>query len=146
MPNYYQIKRDNTKNMFMDILLTFTQKCWERLHKLGLSNSVFNDNGNESIFKSSLDILNPKCWIPAVVPGKSTIYTCKNETFRVCQPQQNFQLLTEARGCCKHFCKYISKIDKQNYINILMNNEKKVLYASSSTYIRNKKRTSYNTQ
>ena len=58
MPNYCQMTSDNTKQMFMDITLTVTQQCWERLHKLGLENSVFNDNRNENIFKSSLDIFN----------------------------------------------------------------------------------------
>ena len=51
MPNYCQRTGDHTKQIFMDISLTVTQMFWERLHKLGLENSVFNDNGNENIFK-----------------------------------------------------------------------------------------------
>ena len=113
---------DNKKQMFMDIPLKVTQQCWERLHKLGLENSVFNYNGNENIFKSSLDIFDPKRWILRVVPGEAPISPYKSETFCVYQSQQNCQLLTEAGGCRKYCCKYLAKIDKQNYINISMDN------------------------
>ena len=58
----------------MGITLIDTLQFWDRLHKCVLANSLFNDNGNENIFKSSLDILNPKRCIPAVVPGKAPIY------------------------------------------------------------------------
>ena len=139
MPNYWHITSDNTKQMFMDIPLTVTQKCWKSLHKLGLENSVFNDNVNENVFKSSLDIFNPKRWISDVVPGEAPISPYKSETFCVFQSQQNCQLLTEAGGCCKYFCKYLAKINKQNYINILMDNKKKFSYASNSTYLHNTK-------
>ena len=85
----------------------------ERLHKLRLENSVFNDNVNENIFKSSLDIFNPKLCVPGVVTVKASISSYKSETFCVCQSQQNCQLLTEAGGGCKYCCKYISKIDEK---------------------------------
>ena len=125
--------------MFMDTLLAVTKKCWERLHKIGLENSVFKYIVNDNIFKSSLDIFNPKLWIPDVVPCESPISPYKSETFYVCQSQQNCQLLTEDGGCCKYCCKYPSKFDKQNYINISMNNEKNGSYVSNSTYLHNKK-------
>ena len=131
MPNYFQMTSDNTKQMFTDIPLTNTQQCWEKQNKIGLATSMLNDNGNENIFKSSLDNFNPKRWIPDVVTGEAPIYPCKSETFYVCQSKQNCQLLTEAGGCCEYFCKYLSKIDKHNYINILMNNENKGSYASN---------------
>ena len=84
------------------------------LHKLSLENYVFNDNGNSNILKSSLNIFNQKRWIPAVFPGKYLIYLYESETFYVCQSKTNCQLLTETGGCCKHFCKYLAKIYKQN--------------------------------
>ena len=119
--------------MFMDIPVTVTHQFWERFHKLGLENSMFNDNGNDNISKSSLDIFNPKRWITTVVPGKAPISLYESETVCVYQSQQNCQLLTEAGGCCKYFCKYLSKIDKQNCINILMDNGNKGSYESNST-------------
>ena len=69
---------DHTKQMYMDIPLTVTQQCWERLYTFRLANPVFNDNGNENIFKSSLYIFNPKLWIPAVVPGGTPISQYKS--------------------------------------------------------------------
>ena len=90
---------------------------------------MFNDNGDDNIFNSSLYIFNPKRWITTVVPGKAPISLYESETVCVYQSQQNCQLLTEAGGCCKYFCKYLFKIDKQNYTNISMDNEKKVSHA-----------------
>ena len=94
------------------------------LHKLRLSNYVFNNNSNDNIFKSTLNILNPKRLITAVVPGKYSIASYGSETFFIFQSQQNCQLITEAGGCCKYCCKYLAQIDKQNYINISMDNKK----------------------
>ena len=75
MLNYCHMNSDNAKQMFMDIPLKVTQQCWESLHKIGLESSMLNDNGNDNIFKSSLDIFYPNRWIPAVVPGKAPIYS-----------------------------------------------------------------------
>ena len=55
------------------------------LHKLRLKNSVFNDNGNDNIFKSSLNLFNPKCWITDVFPGEAPISPYESETLCVCQ-------------------------------------------------------------
>ena len=46
--------------------------------------------------------------------------------------------MTEAGGCLKYLRKYLSKTDKQNYIRISIDNEKKGSYTSNSTYIHNK--------
>ena len=118
MTNYCQMISDNTEQMFMDIHLTVTQQFREGLHKPGLENSVLNDNGNENIFKSSIDIFNTKRWIPAIVPGEDPISPYENETFYVHQFQKKYQLLTEAGGCCKYFCNYLAIIYRKNYINI----------------------------
>ena len=104
---------DNTKQMFTDIPLTNTQQCWEKQNKIGLATSMLNDNGNENIFKSSLDIFNPKRWIPDVVPGEAPISLYKIETFYVCQSRKNYQLLTETRVWYKYCYKHLYKIDKK---------------------------------
>ena len=104
--NYYQMTSDNTKNN-IDIPLTVTQKCWERLHKLRLANSMFDDNGNENIFNSSLNILNPRRWIPTLVPAKDPIYPYESETFCVCQSQPKYQLFIGAGLCYKYTIKSI---------------------------------------
>ena len=48
---------------------------------------MFNDNGNDNMFKPSLDIFNPKRWILAVVPGKAPISTYESEEVYVCKSQ-----------------------------------------------------------
>ena len=55
------------------------------LHKLRLTNSVFNDNGNENIFNSSLNLFNPNFWIADVFPGEAPIYPYESDTLCVCQ-------------------------------------------------------------
>ena len=139
MPNFFQMTSDNTKQIFMDVPLTFTQHCWERLHKFGSENYVCNDNGNDNIFKSSLNTFNPMRWIRFVVPDRDSISPYESEKFYICQYKKRYQLLTEAGGFCNYLCKYLSKIDKQDYINILMDNEKKGSYVPNSTYIHNTK-------
>ena len=54
--------------------------------------------------------------------------------------------MTEAGNCYKCCCKYLSMIYKQNYINILIDNENKGLYASNSTYLHITKITSSDIQ
>ena len=99
MSNYSHMISDNTKQMFVDIPLTVTQQCLESLHKLGLADSIFNENMNENVFKSSLGIFDPKRWIPAVVHGKAPIFPNKSEKFCVCLYQKivNFVRIDKQR-------------------------------------------------
>jgi hypothetical protein len=144
MPKYCQMTSDNTRQMFMEIKLSISQQCWETLHHLGLASAIYDDNGNENIFKSSLDFLHPTRWVPPVVPGEAVISPFESETF-CCQLQQDCQRLTEAGGCCKYCCKYLNKVDKQNYLSMSMDQQNKGSY-TSNTYIHNTKITSSDIQ
>ena len=109
---------DNTKKVFVDIPLTFTQQCWKIVHRRRFANYVFNDNRNDNIYNFALDNFNLNNCVPAVVFGETLIYPYKSETFCVCQSQQNCQLLTEAVVFCRYCCKCLAITDNQNYINI----------------------------
>ena len=52
---------------------------------------------------------------------------------------QNHQRLTAAGGCCKYCCKYIGKIDDQNYIIVSMNDAKNGSLVTKSYYLHNTK-------
>ena len=95
--------------------------------------------GERNKFQSSLDYFHPKRWIPAISPGEGFVSPFEKETFAICQSMQNVQRLDQAGGCCKYACKYLAKIDKQNYITISINNEKKGTFESNSTYLHNTK-------
>ena len=99
-----------------------------------------NINGDRNVSKSSLGFFNPKRWVPAVVPGELPLSPFESQTFSICQSMQNCQRLDLAGGCCKYTCKYIAKIDKQNYVKISVNNSKKDgSIESKSTFLHNTK-------
>eukprot|EP00957_Ditylum_brightwellii_P058570 4441184-Ditylum_brightwellii.AAC.1 len=50
---------------------------------------------------------------------------------------QNVQKLTGAGGCSKYACKYIAKLDEQNYIIIVVGGEG--CFVSKATFLRNTK-------
>ena len=125
VPKYMFMTLDNTKQCFADIPVQLSDECWSRLHKIGIANSVLNELGERNKFKSSLDYFHPKRWIPPVSPGEGYVSPYERETFAVCQSMQNVQRLDQAGGCCKYTLKYLTKVDKQNYISISLNKEKK---------------------
>ena len=43
-------------------------------------------------------------------------------TFANCRSMQNIQILTQCGGVNKYVCKYIGKVDKQNYVVVQANN------------------------
>ena len=43
-------------------------------------------------------------------------------TFSNCRSMQNIQLLTQTGGVNKYVCKYIGKVDEQNYVADKANN------------------------
>ena len=104
-----------------------------------MANTILDNNGDRNKFKSSLDYFHAKRWIPPVAPGEGFISPYEKETFAVCQSMQNVQRLDQAGGCCKYTCKYIAKIDKQNYIKVSMNKKKKGALETNSTYLHNTK-------
>ena len=139
VPNYMRMTKDNTKQSFCDINIQISDECWSRLHQIGLANTILDNNGDRNKFKSSLDYFHAKRWIPPVAPGEGFISPYEKETFAVCQSMQNMQRLDQAGGCCKYTCKYIAKIDKQNYIKVSMNKKKKGALETNSTYLHNTK-------
>jgi predicted GIY-YIG superfamily endonuclease len=147
MPQYMRMTPDNSKQNFVDLPITISDECWKRLHRIGLANDVLNVKGERNVFKSLLGYFHPKRWIPAVVPGEAPVSPFEGQTFAVCKSMQNCQRLDEAGGCCKYTCKYLGKIDKQNYVTISMSKTKKDgSIQSNSTYLHNTKITASDIQ
>ena len=112
MPQYIHMTLDNTKQQFIDLPIYISDKCWSRLHEIGLANKLYNEEGDKNTFKSSLRYFHPKRWIRAIVSGEAPLSPYESCTFCVCQSMQNYQTLDQAGGCCKYTCKYLGKIDK----------------------------------
>jgi predicted GIY-YIG superfamily endonuclease len=139
MPKYIFMTPDNTKQNFVDMPAHITDECWLRLNKIGLANELHNIHGDRNEFKSTLGYFHPKRWVPAIVPGDAPLSPYESETFCICQSMQNCQRLDQAGGCCKYTCKYLVQVDKQNYVTISMNKDKKGSLETNSTYLHNTK-------
>ena len=50
---------------------------------------------------------------------------------------QNCQLLTKSCGCCKYCCKYITKIDEQNYFIIKTDKHRTGKLVTKSYFLHN---------
>ena len=146
MPKYIFMTNDNTKQNFVNLPNSISDQCWDRLYKIGIANPIYNGSGERNIFQSSLNYFHPKRWIPAVVPGEKMISPYESQTFCVCRSMQNCQRLDQAGGCCKYTCKYLGKIDKQNFVTVCTNKEKKGSLQTNSTYLHNTKITTSDIQ
>ena len=92
-------------------------------------------------FKISLPFFHPYIHVPQKnTTNDINISTLEGYTFSVLKSIQNFQVITGTGVCSKYICKYTSKIDKHNYIVILVNGAGKLV--TKSTFLHNTKITS----
>ena len=61
----------------------------------------------------------------------------EGKKFSACQSMQNIQMLTDCGGVNKYICKYIGKIDKQNYVVIYVDGNGQLV--SKGTFLHNTK-------
>ena len=146
MPKYIYMSPNCSTQHFIELPVHISDECWNTLFKIGVANPLLNEDGNRNTFKSSIDFFHPKRWVPAVVPGEPLTSPYESITFCICRSMQNCQRLDQAGGCCKYTCKYLGKIDKQNYVKISTSQEVKGEINTSSTYLHNTKITSSNIQ
>ena len=82
-----------------------------------------NEHGFEKKWKSKLSFLHPRRHIPPTNPNNDiNMSPVEGYTFSNCRSMQNIQCLTQTGGVNKYVCKYIGKIDEQNYIVVQANN------------------------
>ena len=112
--NNNRISPDITKHSFIDLPRNWSKDCIDRLVRIGLAEILPNDE-----IKYHHDFFTPKQHIP---PTMSThdmnMSPVEGKTFAACQSMQNIQMLTDCGGVNKYVCKYIGKIDEQNYVVI----------------------------
>ena len=48
---------------------------------------------------------------------------CEGRTFSICRSMQNIQILLHGGGVNIYVCKYIAKLDEQNYIVVMVDPE-----------------------
>ena len=117
--NNNKISPDITKHSFIELPRNWSKECIDRLVKIGLAEVISNEE-----IKYHHDFFTPKRHIP---PTMSThdmnMSPVEGKTFAACQSMQNIQMLTDCGGVNKYVCKYIGKIDEQNYVVIYVNGE-----------------------
>ena len=65
-----------------------------------------------------MDYVHPRKHIPPWKYGNDNISPCETRTFTACSSMQNIQFVSESEGSCKYLCKYVGKIDQNNYCTV----------------------------
>lgn len=120
--NNAKVTTDNTKHIFKPMPNTYSKECNNRLVKAGLAEFI-NDDGHEEKIKYNLDFFNPTRHVaPTNLTDDLNISPVESRTFTACESMQNAQILTHSGGSKKYCCKYVSKVDEQNYTVVKVNN------------------------
>jgi hypothetical protein len=102
-----------------------------------------NDDGYESPFVSTDPFFHPSRHIPPTNPSDDiNISPVEGYLFAVCQSMQNVQWLTNCGGVNKYVCKYIGKIDEQNYVVVFASGATNGKLITKATFLHNTKITS----
>lgn len=130
---------DNTSHQYMDLPNNYSVPCLKILERIGLTDELeIDSDGNVTNFRSWLSFFHPLRHVPPTNPTNDmNISPVDGYTFAVCKSMQNVQRLTGTGGCSKYVCKYISKIDEQNYVVIEVNGEGRLV--TKSTFLHNTK-------
>ena len=84
--------------------------------------------------------MHPRRHIPPTNPSDDiNMSPCEGYTFANCLSMQNIQVLTQGGGVNKYICKYIGKLDEQNYIVVLVDPETNGQLIKKATFLHNTK-------
>ena len=140
-PNNLKISPDNTKHCYIPIAVKPSPECINKLVGIGMADPIcYNENGYPSEFKSSHLFFHPTRHIPPTNPNDyHNISPVEGKTFAACRSMQNIQCLTQSGGLNKYVCKYIGKIDENNYFIIHAHPHDPGVLISQSTFLHNTK-------
>ena len=138
--DYLFCSSDNTRHTFLDLSKDIPDDCLRRLVQIGaVEVPDVNDHGFRSKFKSKISFLHPRRHIPPTNPSDDiNMSPVEGYTFANCRSMQNIQLLTQTGGVNKYVCKYIGKIDEQNYIVVYVDSQEGHL-VNKATFLHNTK-------
>ena len=135
--NNLEVSEDNTKHTYMELRNDYSVACLKVLESIGLTDTLsFDSEGNVTEFKSSLDFFHPVRHIPPTNPTTDkNISPVEGYTFANLKSIQNVQRLKGSGGTSKCLCKYIAKIDEQNYCVIEVDGQGQLV--SKATFLHN---------
>ena len=133
---------DTRSHQFIPLPNDYSVPCLKVLEAVGLTYELeIDDDGNVLKFESTMPFFHPVRHIPPTNPTDDlNISPVVGILFAVCRSMQNVQRLTGAGGCSKYVCKYIAKIDEQNYVIVYVDGEGKLI--TKATFLHNTKVTS----
>ena len=108
---------DNSKAHFLPLPSVVPEELLPRLERLGIMSQDDHD-----VITFSNDYFNPTRHIPKIHPPEDfNISPVEATLFILCRSMQNVQLIRGTGGCNKYVCKYIAKVDEQNYVVVSTN-------------------------
>lgn len=134
-----KISPDNTKHMFLPLPNDYSVQCLKILEEVGLTEKLdIDDDGNVKEFKSNLPFFHPERHIPPTNPTFDVnISPVVGYLFANCRSMQNVQRIKGSGGCSKYICKYVAKMDEQNYIVVEIDGKGRLV--SKGSYLHNTK-------
>jgi hypothetical protein len=116
--NYATMSPDTTSHVNLPLPCNVDTACLDRLKQIGLATQGdVNGCGYVPPPHYLHPLFNPCKHIPPINPEKDeNISPVESRMFIMCRSMQNVQKITGTGGCNKYVCKYIAKIDEQNYV------------------------------
>lgn len=137
--NNVNISDDNTKHCFEPLPNNYSIECLQILEKVGLTDELeIDDDGNVLKFESNLPFFHPTRHVPPTNPNDDkNISPVIGKLFASCKSMQNAQRIKGSGGCSKYICKYIAKIDEQNYVVVEVDGRSQLI--TKAHYLHNTK-------
>lgn len=132
---------DPKNDVFINLPNDIPDSVKERLVRLGLIDQIdINDLGFETPYQCSDNFFHPTRHIPSTNPSEDVnMSPVEAYTFAVCQSMQNIQLIKGTGGCNKYVCKYVGKIDEQNYVVVKADPNSNGNLVTQSNFLHNTK-------
>ena len=142
--NNLKMSPDNTKHCYVELPNEHTPECIQRLIQIGLIkrvNIIEEDTDlTSNEFESDHKFFHPTRHIPPTNPTHDrNMSPVEGYTFSQLRSMQNVQCLMYSVGANKYICKYIGKMDENNYTVVSTDAHKNGTLISQTTFLHNTK-------
>lgn len=140
-PNNVKISPENMKHCIKQFPINLTQECIQPLIQTGLAECTsMNKTVSEQKIVLHHPFFTPSRHIPPTNPTNDlNISPVDGYHFAASRSMQNVHSLTHTNGAYKYVCKYIGKIDQQNYVVVSTMSHKNGTLTTQSNFLHNTK-------
>lgn len=133
--NYGKVTPDNTQDCYIPLCNDLPEDVKEKLRGCGLIST--GEDGTE-IFHH--EFFTPSRHIPRIDRNSDeNISPVESRFFILCRSMQNVQKMKGTGGCNKYVCKYVAKIDEQNYVIVSASQRENGTIETTSEFLHNTK-------